>query len=441
MKNKIDFMEGNTKKCLLQMVMPLLVAMILTMAYNLVDSLWVGNLLGENGYAALTNSTAIVLILNAIAMGTSNGIAILVSQTVGTGNKKKAAGIITTLLILSASFSLFVTVVLELFLKDILKMMNTPGELLDMAYAYLSVYLIGYMAIYLYMQFTAVFRSFGDPIFQMKGMLISTVFNAILDPILIHYIGLKGAAWATVLSEILCLVFAIHYHQKKKLFKLDLRSASLDHVKPLLKDAVPSAIQGCMPAMSSATMLFLITRFGVTTIAAYGVTNKLEILLFYPAMAMNMGLTTIAGQCFGARRSDRAKDYLKESLILGGIFTLLLTVLVIIFAGNLSWMFIRSEDAGEIVKEFFRIVSIGYLMYMFTSCFLGILSGFGKPGLSMLLFFIYYIVIRIPLANFLVHTTLEINGIWLAILISHVLAAIIAALICRHTIRKTQLTL
>jgi putative MATE family efflux protein len=428
MKSKIDFVNGNTKKSLILMVMPLLAAMILTMAYNLVDSLWVGNLLGETGYAALTNSTAIVLILSAIAMGCSNGIAILVSQTVGAGQKEKADGVIATILLLSGVFAIGVTVVLELCLKDILRMMNTPSELFGDAYEYLSIYLVGYVAIYLYMQFTAVFRSFGDPIFQTKGMLMTTIFNAVLDPILIHFMGLGGAAWATVLSEVLCVGYAFYYHRKKKMFQIDWRKASLSYVKPILSCAVPAAVQGCMPAISSATMLFLVTQYGVTTIAAYGVTNKLEILLFYPAMAMNMGLTTIAGQCFGARRIDRVHDYLKTALGIGCVFTAIITAGVMLFAGQLSGLFVDSTAAADIVRGFFHIVSIGYVMYMVTSCFLGIISGFGKPGLSMILFFVYYIVIRIPMAALLVRTRLGLNGIWIAILVSHVVAAIVAGL-------------
>ena len=171
-----------------------------------------------------------------------------------------------------------------------------------------------------------------------------------------------------------------------------------------------------------------VTRYGVTTIAAYGVTSKLEILLFYPAMAMNMGLATIAGQCFGANRKDRVKDYQKTGVLIGCVFTAVTTILITIFAKELSSLFVDSLQAAEIVKNFFQIISIGYVMYMITSCFLGAISGSGKPEISILLFFLYYIVIRIPLAIILVHSSLELNGIWVAILISHVLAVLIAGI-------------
>lgn len=229
MKNSIDFIGGDTRRSLLRMVGPLLAAMVLTMAYNLVDSLWVGNLMGETGYAALTSSTSVVLILSAIAMGSSNGAAILIAQTAGA--KKEAGGLISVSLALAGAFSVGVTAVLELALRPLLSAMNTPPELFSMAYDYLSVYLLGYAVIFLYMHFTAAFRAFGDPVFQMKGMLLSTVFNAVADPLMIRGFGLRGAAWATVLSEALCLVFAVVYHRKKRLFRLTLRRADAAWVR------------------------------------------------------------------------------------------------------------------------------------------------------------------------------------------------------------------
>lgn len=425
MKNSIDFIGGDTRRSLLRMVGPLLAAMVLTMAYNLVDSLWVGNLMGETGYAALTSSTSVVLILSAIAMGSSNGAAILIAQTAGA--KKEAGGLISVSLALAGAFSVGVTAVLELALRPLLSAMNTPPELFSMAYDYLSVYLLGYAAIFLYMHFTAAFRAFGDPVFQMKGMLLSTVFNAVADPLMIRGFGLRGAAWATVLSEALCLVFAVVYHRKKRLFRLTLRRADAAWVRPLLADAVPSAVQSCMPAVSSAALLLLVTGFGVTAIAAYGAAGRLEILLFYPAMSMNMALTAITGQCSGAGRTDRVRDYLRCALRLGTVFTAVLSAAVILFAGPLSRLFVDSGATAAIVQNFFRVVSVGYVLYMATSCFLGETSGLGHPGRSMVLMFVYYIVVRVPLAAALVRTPLALDGVWTAVLISHIAAAALAA--------------
>ena len=151
MPTKIDFIGGNTKRCLMAMALPMIAAMFLNMMYNLVDSLWIGNLLGETAYAALTNSTPIILILTSVAMGATNGVSILISQAIGAKNKEKTESLISTSFCVAVVFSLLVTILLEAFLPGILKALNTPAETYDMAYSYLAIYILGYLAVYLYL--------------------------------------------------------------------------------------------------------------------------------------------------------------------------------------------------------------------------------------------------------------------------------------------------
>ena len=163
MNFEMDFISGDTKKCLLAVSLPMLAAMFLNMAYNLVDSLWIGNLMGETAYAALTGATPLILILNSIAMGGTNGISILLSRAVGARDKKSIESIVATSLVIAILLSGGMTLLLELLLKPILTFLQTPQETYQMAYEYLSIYLIGYLAVYLYCYFTAVLRSFGKP--------------------------------------------------------------------------------------------------------------------------------------------------------------------------------------------------------------------------------------------------------------------------------------
>lgn len=150
MNSKIDFINGDTKKCLLSMTLPMIVAMFLNMAYNLVDSLWIGNLLGEQAYAALTNSTPIILILTSIGMGATNGVSILLSQAIGAKKDTKKNRVLFTSFFVSVIFSILITILLEVSLNPILTALNTPDEIFDMAQSYLSIYILGYVAVYLY---------------------------------------------------------------------------------------------------------------------------------------------------------------------------------------------------------------------------------------------------------------------------------------------------
>lgn len=440
METKLDFINGDTKKCLIAMALPMLAAMLLNMAYSLVDSLWIGNLLGETAYAALTNVTPVILMLTSVAMGATNGVSIILSQAIGAQDKKHTESLIATSLVMSVIFSLSVTAGLETLLPAILQSLNTPAAAYSMAYSYLSIYLLGYLAVSLYLYFTAVLRSFGNSMFQVVAMLVSTVLNAILDPLFITFTGFHGAAVATLFSQIICLVFMVTYLGKKKLFSFHITWFDQRDILPFIQKAVPSVIQQSIPAVSTTFLTALVSSNSITALAAYGITGKLETILFYPAMALNMVLTTVIGQCVGGRRFDRACDYLKCALVCGCGFVLLLSMIVVVFSRQLSGLFVSGTNIAAIVGSYFLIVGIGYVLNTVTNCYLGLLNGFGTPSISMLLMIFYYIIVRMPLAYFLFHMGFELTGIWFAILISHMAASLAAAITGTAQIQKARTT-
>ncbi len=187
-------------------------------------------------------------------------------------------------------------------------------------------------------------------------------------------------------------------------------------------------IQQSIPAISTTFLTALVSTYSVTAIAVYGVTGKLETILFYPAMALNMILTTIIGQCIGGKRYDRAKDYLKYALGYGCGLLEILSVLVVGFSKQLSSLFVKSDGVAVIVGTYFLIVSIGYILNTVTNCYLGTLNGMGKPSKSMFLMIFYYIIVRMPLAYLLSHLGFGLNGIWAAVMVSHVVASVAACI-------------
>ncbi len=436
MKTKIDFINGKTTGSLLKLFVPLMMAMTLTMAYSMVDSLWIGNLLGEAGMSALTASTAIVLIMNSLSMGVGNGVSVMIAQLVGAKDVsgiKRAAAVIMTV---SLAFSGVLCIAGEFAAESILTVMGTPVEVLPEAVSYLRLYLIGNVALFLYMQFTSIFRAFGDSVFQMKGMLLTVIVNAILDPIMISWWGFNGVAIATVISEVMCLIYAIIYHYRKKWFSFDFKTMTWQDVKIMGRLCIPTSIQSIMPALSSAVMITFVNPFGLTALAGYGVVRNLELIMFMPTNAMSMAVTSIVGQCKGADRMDRADDYLKTGMVSGGVLIGILSAIVIFFCPVLSGCFGQGGSVSAIVTSFFHIVSVGYLLYMLTSCVQGYITGIGKPEMAMILLIAYYIVFRIPVAVIL-KPTLGLSGIWIAFLTSHGLACLLAFFLL-HFIRMRQ---
>ncbi len=439
MKLNIDFINGNTKKSLIKMFIPLLMAMTLTMIYSMVDSLWVGNLLGEHGLSALTAGTAIVLIMSSLSMGMGNGISVMIAQMVGAKDKKGISGGCATVITISAVLSVLGCIVAEFLVTPVLTLMGTPEIILSEASMYLKIYLIGNVALFIYVQFTSIFRAFGDSAFQMIGMIIPAVFNAIADPFMIRAYGLKGAAIATVVSEILCLVFAVFYHMKKKYFSFDFNGMNLKYVTTMMRLCIPTSVQAVMPAVSSAVMISFIAPFGTVVMAGFGVARNLEYLMFMPTTAMCMAVTSIIGQCSGAKRYDRAKDYLKSSVIIGAVLIAVISAVVVIFSGNLTAIFGQGEEIAHVVRGYFRILSIGFVLYMITSCFQGYITGIGKPERSMLILVVYYIIVRIP-AAIILKSIFGLSGVWMAFLVSHVISVIFAFAVYEASAKQISTT-
>lgn len=439
MNSKIDFISENTNRALIKMFVPLFMAMLLTMIYSMVDSFWVGNMLGEHGMSALTAGTAVVLIMNSLSMGMGNGIAVMVARMVGAEEKDRIPGAAAAILTLGAVISAGICIAAELFVDPLLTKLGTPDAIVADASLYLKIYLIGNAALFIYMQFTSIFRAFGDPGFQMKGMILTAVFNAAADPLLISLHGLAGAAAATVASEVLCLGYAVFYHRKKRMFGIDFSAMKWEYGKEMLRLSVPTTIQAIMPAVSSAVMISFIAPFGMMAMAGYGVARNLELIMFMPTTGMCMAVTTIVGQCSGAGRPDRAGDYLKAGMVTGGVLMAVFSLAVILFSGGLTGLFGQGAEVAVIVAGFFRVLSVGYVLYMLTSCMQGYITGLGKPGMAMVLLVLYYIIIRIP-AAFVLGGSMGLNGIWLAFLISHILAAVIAAgmtVWCKNKLART----
>ncbi len=435
MNSKIDFINGDTNKSLIRMFAPLMVAMIMLMIYNMVDGLWVGNLLGEQGMSALTAGTAIVLFLNSISMGVGNGISVMVANLVGADDRKHIPGATATIIAISTLLSVVLLVLGEVLVGPILTLMGTPEVIFSDAATYLRIYLLGNAALFVYMVFTSIFRAFGDPMFQMKGMMITAIFNAVLDPYAIKAYGLAGAAIVTVASEILCLVYALIYFKWKKIFYMDFKKINMNDAKTMIRLSVPTTVQSIMPPLSSVFMISFISSFGMNTIAGFGVARNLELIMFMPTTGMCMAVTSIVGQCVGAKRHDRAMDYLKSSLIIGGALIAVISVLVILFSGQLTAIFGQGAEVAKVVSRFFSIISIGYVLYMLTSCMQGYITGVGKPGMAMILLVLYYIVFRIPDA-YILKQIFGLNGVWFAFLISHVLSVIVAFVMVSY-IQKT----
>lgn len=436
MQQNYNFIEEPTKKALFRMFLPMMAGMILNFAYNIVDSLWVGNILGDYALAALTGATPIVTLMFSFGMGITNGMGILLSNQLAKNEKSEEEKIISSTLIMTLGLSMVLVVILEVFLDKILLFINTDTSIFAYAKAYLAIYLIGMIPSYIFCHITVMLRCYGDSVFQMISMVITSIINAVLDPILIKWIGFHGAAAATVFSQFVSLALVLLYCRKKAYFKINLCSVKKAYFMPVLKLSVPTVIQQCTPSLSSVVLTACVSNFGIIAMAGYGIVNKLDMILFMPATCLNMALTPIIGYCVGGNRRDRANDYWKLSVKFSLMIVSICGVLLLGFAKPVAGIFGCSGEAAALVQHCITFLVWGYLFNAVTQCYMGKINGYGQPEKGMVITILNHIVIRIPFSILLSRTFLGLDGIWITLLVSFVAAFICAFLIDKQIQKK-----
>lgn len=432
----IDFLEGRASKNLFAIFAPLLLAFFFSMAFDMIDSLWIGNSLGETALAAQTISMPLILIYNSFCMGVTGGIGILLSNAVGAKRQEKVERIIATSLVTMIVFSLVITLLCEFGIDFILSSVNTPRKIYAMARGFLSIHILSFPFVMMYMYLSAVLRSYGNSVVQLISIIGCTIANAVLDPLFIYFMGINGVAAATVFSEGAMMILIIAYCKKNKIMHVNLGAFRFETLRSIVSKAVPSMIQQSLPAVSTTFVTSLIAAFGITAIAGFGIAGKIETLLLYPPMAMNMALTSATGQCFGAENTKKAKEYSKWGVLIGGCVLIAFTLIVTLFSGNFAGLFGAGRAVKQIVATYFAIIAAGYVCNMITSSMLGTVNGAGKPFAAMCLMIFYYIIVRMPLAKILSMTVLGLNGIWVAVLVSHIAAATASVLYCTHLLNQ-----
>lgn len=414
-----DFTTGSIKKHILKFAIPMVIGLFLTMGYTIINTIWIGNLLGKDAMAASSVSFPITFILIAIAAGSTSAVSILISRNYGAKNFNMINKIVET------SFSLFsivaaVLVALVLFFRnELLTLMGAPENIFNMASSYLSILLLSTFVNYIYYVINSILSGMGDTKTSVMFLVLSTIVNAILDPFLIMKFQLDGAAWASFISGMCAIICAVIYLKRKK-FDINIipKRFILDKniILDILKIGMPSTIQQCLMPISLIFITSFVSRFGGDSIAAYGAASKVDYLALMPSMAVGTAAAVITGQNIGANKLERVAEVFKGGVIILFSTIAVVAVLIELFPKELLMVFARDKEILDIGSSYLRINAIGYLMFSISFVCNGIINGSGKTMITMIISAVTLLGLRIPLSDYMSQTNLGIKGIWYAIL-------------------------
>lgn len=421
-----DMTTGSIPKHLLRLALPIFFGNLLYSGYGVINTIWVGSLIGQDAVGATAVSLPVTFILAGIVMGATTATSVLVAQYYGSQDKSMLDRTIGTSISLSVIVSLVLTAAGLFSSGWILRAMNTPPEILPVAQGYLNIMLAGTTLMYLYLLISAILRGMGDSMTTFTILVFSTAVNAALDPLLIAGVGplpkmgMNGAATASLISQSLALACAAVYLRRKNVIRLKI-GLLRPHREIVLKTAriaLPSVLQACLVQAGTMFITSFVNAFGASATAALGAAGRVDSIALMPAAALNMAVSTQAGQCIGAGREARLNGLFKWGAVINACATMPITMLAALEPNSLLGLFIHGASALAVGTGYLRTLCASYL---FASVFYvsnGVMTGAGRTLYPMAVSLVSLWAVRVPLAYVLMRTGLGIEGVWIAVLAS-----------------------
>lgn len=383
--NSVDIMLGNPKKALIHMSIPLIISLLISSLYNLIDAAWVSGL-GADALAGVGFFTPIFMILVGFGNGLGSGAAFALSKYLGGGNKQKANNASIHSIIINIIVSLVVTIILLILLNPILNAMGA-GQTIGYATDYGVIILLGSVFIILSNALYGIFRGEGDTTRPMYAMMASAILNMILDPIFIYKfdLGVMGAAAATIVSSIFVILVLIYwfYIKKDTYLKPNISNFTFekDISKDIIKVGIPASIQLLNNAFFAAVFSALLTFVGSTdSVAVYSTGWRIVTIGTTPLLAIGTTLISVIAANYGAKNYKNIKIAHRYAMKISILIAFVIAVLTNIFAGDIASVFASSGSSSRIASELTSFLS--WIVIYYPTMAVGVASTYVFQGVG-----------------------------------------------------------
>lgn len=426
-----DLTQGNEAKTLIKFTIPMLISVCFQQLYNIADSIIAGKFLGGNALAAIGISYTITMIYMAIANGSNIGCCVVISQFFGSKNYEKTKTCISTSLLSAIGLSAILTIGGLVLAKPLLVSLNTPENLFIDSASYLNIYTAGLIFLFLYNICTGIFTALGDSKTPLYFLIFSSVFNVVLDYILVRYttMGVSGVAWATFIAQGISSILSLFVllSRLKKIETEKFKLFSFQMLKKILFVAIPSILQQSFVSVGNIFIQGLVNKFGAVVVAGFSAAGKLNTFTITTLCALGNSMSSFTAQNVGANKIDRIKKGVKHLYIMSYAITLPLFILFFFLPQNMMQIFVTSNDI-EIINvgtNFLKIVSPFYLFIAIKLIIDGVLRGCGKMKMFMVSTF-SDLLLRVAL-SFALSPIFSELGIWYSWPVGWLLATIISS--------------
>lgn len=382
--------EGKPLRILFFFALPMIAGNLFQQLYNMVDSMVVGQYVGEDALAAVGSSFPVVFLAVAVAAGLSMGCTVVISQLFGGGHIHEMKVTISTALISLGVLGVLIMIAGELISLPLLQLLGTDPDIMTDSLSYLRIYFGGAVFLFLYNALNGIYNALGDSRTPLLFLMLSAFANIGLDLLFVirFHMGVAGVAWATLIAQGLCAVlsFYVLIHRMRRMpndahhIGAAMRFFDRTAIARIARIGVPSMIQQSIVSLSMMFMQGLVNSFGKVFVAGYTAATKIDSLAMMPNMNFSNAMSSYTAQNMGAGRQERIHAGYKATLLMCGLFSVFITLILFLFGDQLLGLFLKQGAAGSAMHyglQYMQTVSLFYVLMgvMFTTN--GLLRGAG----------------------------------------------------------------
>jgi putative MATE family efflux protein len=430
-KGKAKLIEGSVGATLVKLTMPMLLAVMTMVAFNQVDTYFVGQL-GKLELAAMGFTLPVVALIASLAQGLGVGASAVIARAIGEGDSTRVQRLATDSLILSVVIVAAVTATGLFTIDPVFRMLGATDEVLPLIRDYMSIWYVALAVVVVPMVGNATIRATGDMVTPAAIMFVAVGINIVLDPLLIFGwgpipgYGIRGAAFATLISRVVTLIAAMYvliYREKMLTRVIPTVQQAFESWKSILYIGIPAGGTNMLVPVSTGIITGLVASYGNEAVAAYGVGSRIEFFALAVMMALSSTLTPFIAQNWGAGelgRVRRAATYAVQFAVAWGV---IMAIILWIFSDGIGAIFNDDPAIIEIISLFLVLVPFSYALQGILMITASALNALNRPLHATVLMALRLFGLYVPLA-LIAQMMFGLNGIFGAAAIANILAGI-----------------
>lgn len=429
---------------LMQYAIPAIVAMAASSVYNIIDGIFIGQGVGAEAIMGLALTGPLMSLTAAFGAMVGVGAATLMSVKLGQKDYGTAQKILGNVVIMNLTLGIVLGLLLLVFINPILRFFGASDVTLPYARNFMSIILVGNVVTHMYLGLNALLRSTNRPQKAMCATIGTVVLNCILAPIFIFVLGwgIRGAATATILAQMIMLMWQLRlFSNKDELIHLNRSIIKLDVkiVKESLLVGLPQFLINLCACLVAAMMTRSLTTYGGDmAVGAFGICNRFILFIVMVVIGLNQGMQPIAGYNFGARRYDRVLGVLNKALIFGSVITLTGFVVGVFFPTPFVSVF--AKDSPQLIKLSAHALSCMVMMFPIVGIQIvstAFFQSIGYAPKSIFLSLTRQLIFLVPAIFILPHLYADpLEGLWHAAPVADALASVLAITLLVLQVKK-----